>query len=97
MKIKIPKIKPVSKVLIIGILAFVGVIFISQIKLHKDIKRLSTTCEDYSKQISEYDEDNSRLYHMLDGENASQYMEQYAREQLDYIKPNERVYADSDS
>ncbi len=97
MKKKNREKRPISVILVLGILAFAGLITISQIKLRQDIKRLTGECADYSKQISEYDEDNSRLYHMLDSENASEYIEQYAREHLDYIKPNERVYADSDS
>lgn len=88
--------RPISIILVLFILAFAGIITISQIKLRGDIKRLTAVSENYSKQISEYDEENSNLYHILQNENASDYIEQYAREELDYIKPNERVYADSD-
>ncbi len=84
-------------ILVIGVIAFAGILTISQIKLQKDIKHLTAVSENYSRQISEYDEENSNLHHILQNENASDYIEQYAREKLDYIKPNERVYADSDS
>ena len=89
--------RPVSFVLVLGILAFAGIMTISQIKLHQEIKRLNAISEDYSRQISVCDEENSYLFNVLQNENASDYIEQYAREKLDYIKPNERVYADSDS
>ena len=89
--------RPISIVLVLGILAFAGILTISQIKLRQEIKRLTAVCTDYSRQISECDEENSNIYRILQNENASDYIEQYAREQLDYIKPNERVYADSDS
>ncbi|MBQ9552556.1 MAG: septum formation initiator family protein [Clostridia bacterium] len=97
MKEKNREKRPISIILVLFILAFAGIITISQIKLHKDIKRLTAVSENYSKQISAYEEDNSNLQNILQNENASDYMEQYAREKLDYIKPNERVYADSDS
>ena len=89
--------RPISVILVIGVIAFAGILTISQIKLQKDVKRLTAVAEDYSRQISEYDEENSNLHRILQNENASDYIEQYAREELDYIKPNERVYADSDS
>ena len=97
MKKKNREKRPISVVLLLGVLAFAGIITISQIKLRNEIKHLTGVSLDYSKQIAEYNEENSHLHHILDGENASDYIEQYAREQLDYIKPNERVYADSDS
>ena len=97
MKEKNREKRPISIILVLFILAFAGIITISQIKLHKDIKRLTAVSENYAKQISAYEEDNSNLQNILQNENASDYMEQYAREKLDYIKPNERVYADSDS
>ncbi len=89
--------RPISVILVIGVIAFAGILTISQIKLQKDVKRLTAVAEDYSRQISAYDEENSNLHRILQNENASDYIEQYAREELDYIKPNERVYADSDS
>ena len=97
MKEKNREKRPISIILVLFILAFAGIITISQIKLHKDIKRLTAVSENYAKQISAYEEENSNLQNILQNENASDYMEQYAREKLDYIKPNERVYADSDS
>lgn len=97
MKEKNREKRPISIILVLFILAFAGIITISQIKLHKDIKRLTAVSQDYAKQISAYEEENSNLQNILQNENASDYMEQYAREKLDYIKPNERVYADSDS
>ena len=97
MKKKKQQKRPISVVLLLGVLAFAGIITISQIRLRNDIKRLTDVSLDYSKQISDYDEQNSNLHDILDGDNASEYIERYAREKWDYIKPNERVYADSDS
>ncbi len=97
MKKKNREKRSVSVVLLLGVIAFAGIITISQIKLHNEIKHLTDVSKDYSKQIAEYNEENSNLHYILEGENASEYIEQYAREELDYIKPNERVYADSDS
>ena len=97
MKKKNREKRSISVVLLLGVIAFAGIITISQIKLHNEIKHLTDVSKDYSKQIAEYNEENSNLHYILEGENASEYIEQYAREELDYIKPNERVYADSDS
>lgn len=97
MKKKNREKRSVSVVLLLGVIAFAGIITISQIKLHNEIKHLTDVSKEYSKQIAEYNEENSNLHYILEGENASEYIEQYAREELDYIKPNERVYADSDS
>ena len=97
MKKKNREKRSISVVLLLGVIAFAGIITISQIKLHNEIKHLTDVSKEYSKQIAEYNEENSNLHYILEGENASEYIEQYAREELDYIKPNERVYADSDS
>ena len=85
----------VSVILVLAIIALVGYFVISSINLRMDIKDKSEQVSDLTEQISAQNEENSELNRVLSDESESDYLEQYAREELDYVMPGERVYADS--
>ena len=85
----------VSIVLVLALVALIGYFIINSIQLRMDIKDKSDEVSELSEQISAQDEENKQLEDILNSENESEYIEQYAREELDYVMPGERVYANS--
>ena len=87
----------ISIVLVLALVALIGYFIINSIQLRMDIKDKTEQVSQLSEQISEQDKANAELEEILDSENESEYLEQYAREDLDYVMPGERVYANSAS
>ncbi len=87
----------ISIVLVLALVALIGYFIINSIQLRMDIKEKSAQVSELSEQIAAQDKENADLEEILDSENASEYLEQYAREELDYVMPGERVYANSAS
>lgn len=87
----------ISIVLVLALVALIGYFIINSIQLRMDIKEKTEQVSDLSEQISEQDKANAELEEILDSENESEYLEKYAREELDYVMPGERVYANSAS
>lgn len=87
----------ISVVLVLALVALIGYFIINSIQLRMDIKDKTEQVSELSEQISEQDKANAELEEILDSENESEYLEQYAREELDYVMPGERVYANSAS
>ena len=87
----------ISIILVLALVALIGYFIINSIQLRMDIKNKTEQVSDLSEQISQQDKANAELEEILDSENESEYLEQYAREELDYVMPGERVYANSAS
>lgn len=85
----------VSIVLVLALVALIGYFIINSIQLRMDIKDKTDEVSELSEQISAQDEENQELENILNSENESEYLQQYAREELDYVMPGERVYANS--
>ena len=85
----------VSIVLVLALVALIGYFVINSIHLRMDIKDKTDEVSELSEQISAQDEENKELENILNSENESEYLQQYAREELDYVMPGERVYANS--
>lgn len=85
----------VSIVLVLALVALIGYFIINSIQLRMDIKDKTDEVSELSEQISVQDEENKQLEDILNSENESEYLQQYAREELDYVMPGERVYANS--
>lgn len=85
----------VSIVLVLALLALIGYFIINSIQLRLDIKDKTDEVSELSEQISAQDEENKQLEDILNSENESEYLQQFAREELDYVMPGERVYANS--
>ena len=85
----------VSIVLVLALVALIGYFIINSIQLRMDIKDKTDEVSELSEQISAQDEENKQLEDILNSENESEYLQQYAREELDYVMPGERVYANS--
>ncbi len=66
-------------------------------------KRLKTrreqenTINSMSQSVSEIEEQNSRIQETIDNGDDESYIEHVAREDYNYVKPEERVYYDSDN
>lgn len=87
--------RKVSIIVILAIVALVGYLIIDSIKLGMNNSESSDQYKSRSEAESIQDEMNSEIENMLRDENASKYLEELAREEYDYIYPDERVYADS--
>ncbi len=87
----------ISIILVLALVALIGYFIITSIQLRMDIKDKENQVSDLSEQIATQDKENEDLEKILNSENESEYLEQYAREELDYIMPGERVYANSAS
>ena len=85
----------VSIVLVLALEALIGYFIINSIQLRLDIKDKTDEVSELSEQISAQDEENKQLEDILNSENESEYLQQFAREELDYVMPGERVYANS--
>ena len=85
----------VSIVLVLALVALIGYFIINSIQLRMDIKDKTDEVSELSEQISAQDEKNKELENILNSENESEYLQQYAIEELDYVMPGERVYANS--
>ena len=87
--------KKISVIVVLAIVALVAYLIIDSIKLGMDIDNKKDQVEDLTQSISVQDEKNSEIENILSDENESKYLEDIAREEYDYIHPDERVYADS--
>ena len=85
----------VSIVLVLALVALIGYFIINSIQLRMDIKDKTDEVSELSEQISVQDKENQQIEEILNSENESEYLQQYAREELDYVMPGERVYANS--
>ena len=85
----------VSIVLVLALVALIDHFIINSIQLRLDIKDKTDEVSELSEQISAQDEENKQLEDILNSENESEYLQQFAREELDYVMPGERVYANS--
>ena len=80
---------------IVAIAAIVGFFVINTVKLRNQSIEKEAELASLRKSYEEQSVENSELAEKVSGEDESEYMERYAREKMDYIMPDERVYADS--
>lgn len=85
----------VSILAILAVVALAGFFIISTLKLRSEIKEKEEQLSRLNVSYIEQSEENSEMAEKISGEDESEFMERYAREHLDYIMPDERVYADS--
>lgn len=84
-----------SVILGLALVALIGYFIFSSAGLRKEREKREREAANLAAAVSFEDEKKSELSDILNGENESEYMERYAREKLDYVMPDERVYADS--
>ena len=84
-----------SIIVILAIVALVAYLIIDSIKLGIDIDEKKGKVDNLTENLSIQNEKNSEIEYILNDENESKYLEDIAREDHDYILPDERVYADS--
>lgn len=92
MKNKLKGNKIYKKLIFLGILLYVGYIFISQ---QKTLNSYKTTQKYYGEQLNKQLAYQQSLYETKDNINSKEYIQEVAREKLDMYLPNERVYIDN--
>ena len=83
-----------NKIIKIGLIAFIIYFAFTFINQQKLLDSYATETNQYSNQIAEAKETQSKLNETLSNINSTNYIEQMAREKLDMYLPNERVYVD---
>ena len=84
-----------SIIVVLAIVALIAYLIIDSIKLGVDIDDKKDKVNQLTENLSIQNELNSGIEHILNDEDESKYLEDIAREDHDYILPDERVYADS--
>lgn len=92
MKNKTKTTKLYKKLILLGILLYVGYIFISQ---QKTLNSYKSTQAYYNEELNKQFAYQESLYDTKSNINSKEYIEQVAREKLDMYLPNERVYIDN--
>ena len=77
---------------IIGVLLYVGCVFIEQ---EKQIKNLNKEKEKYASLIDEASLKTEELKEIKEKMNTNEYIEQYAREKLGLVMPYEIIFVDA--
>lgn len=86
---KFLKTKLISKLLIIGFIIYVSVIFVNQ---QQTLNSYKSQKEYYSQKIEEAKQYNQTLLATKDNLDSKEYIEAISREKLDMYSKNERVY-----
>ena len=89
--------KKISIICILALIALVGYFTIDSAQLYLDINKKSEQISELAKDIAQQNAKNDRLNNVLNNENESEYFEQYARKEFNYVMPGERIYANSAS
>ena len=91
------KNKKYIRAAMIGVCIVVLIIFAFAIgKRIKTKREQEKTISSMSQTVSEIEEQNSRIQETIDNGEDESYIEHVAREDYNYVKPEERVYYDSD-
>lgn len=91
------KNKKLIRAAMIGVCIVVLIIFAFAIgKRIKTKHEQENTISSMSQTVSEIEEQNSRIQETIDNGEDESYIEHVAREDYNYVKPEERVYYDSD-
>lgn len=84
-----------SVIIIIAVVAFCALLLINAVEIGIGLFDKYDQKEDLENANTIQSEINSELENQLDTENESEIFDDIAREDFDYIYPDERVYADS--
>lgn len=93
---KIKNKKALSIVIIIS-LAVLLIFGVAVAKRLKTTQKQETEISSMKQSVTDLSEDNSEIQQTLDSGEDESYIERVAREQYSYVKPEERVYYDSDA
>ena len=92
-----PRTKKLTRAAMIGVCIVVLIVFAFAIgKRLKTKREQENRISSMSQTVSEIEEQNSRIQETSDNGDNESYIEQVAREDYNYVKPEERVYYDSD-
>lgn len=89
-----PKKQSKSFILTLALILLVGYFVITIIGHRVAIKEKEAELEQKNQYLQEQYAENERLKSIVDSDDKSEYIEQVAREQLGFGKPNEKVFYD---
>ena len=88
------------RVIRLSLIAVIIILIIFGIAIGKRIATTSRQKREISsleQTVTEISEENSKIQETLDNGEDESYIERVAREEYSYVKPEERIYYDSDS
>lgn len=88
------KVHHKSLLLKLAAVVFAGYIVFSLVYLSVQIKQSENTVDELHSQIAEINEQNEQTKRVL-SQDDEKFMESVARNDLGYVKPNERVFVDA--
>ena len=82
------------KTFIVGLLVFAIAVFVvgKLCLMHEEIRQKEAELEQISQKLNDINVQNEQLRHYSSNENRMEYIEQIARDQLDYSHSDETVY-----
>lgn len=83
-----------SIILELAIVAAMVYVVVSLVQLQVQISEASRKCDEVSAAYEDQQLENQELQQLLDSGNEEEYIERVAREQLGFVKPDEKVFYD---
>lgn len=83
-----------SIILELAIVAVAVYVIVSLVQLQVQISEADRKCEEVSAAYENQQLENSELQRLLENGNEEEYIERVAREQLGFVKPDEKVFYD---
>lgn len=83
--------KIIAALIVVIVFIFFGYTIASQ---RSDIARLKNEKQEVSQQLDAQNKENEELQAILDSDDKEAYIEEKAREDYNYVKPNEQVFQD---
>ena len=88
------KAKSRKRILHLVLIAFIVYGLVSAVKLQFDVMAKKAELASVQSQCSEQQVENESISNMIGSENESEYIAKIARDQLNYVYPDERIYVD---
>ena len=93
-KIQKKKTKSKSIILRTGLFIFMCYLIVSFVHVQHEINNMSQRCEEASMAYEQQEIENQELKRLLDSDSEEELKERIARDQLGYVKPDEKVFYD---
>lgn len=94
MKMKTSRKRKKSIILELAVVAVAVYFVASYVQVQVQINQASQKCDEISAVYDEQQLENKELQRLLDSGSEEEYIERIAREQLGYVKPDEKVFYD---
>lgn len=94
MKMKRSSKRKRSVILELAVIAAAVYVIVSLVQLQAQIGEASQKCDEVSEAYENQQLENRELQRLLESGNEEEYIERVAREQLGFVKPDEKVFYD---